>query len=217
MAAGGIPLAYKSGKYSQDIDEKELSYSDNDDINNAEVPIKKNDPTPSERLRNASWSSASRLSIGEGTPHAHMFSREDSVLPPTMAHADVMGVPYCTTCKSYIMKAKYKKNHTHSGYLTKKKNACSPSVYRWCILSEGHLMYYLCPEDVGMTFPNGVLHLQGTVVVDKHPNTPKFSITRGTKTIHFKAQDMNVKREWTRMIKESFKEHAVVCLVNNAI
>lgn len=117
-------------------------------------------------------------------------------------HRDVTGIPYCSDCKKFIDDVRHKDRILHAGFMAKKKNFFQRSLYRWFILVDKHLIYYENPDDVGTTFPRGVIHLDGCVVQDKNPEKCEFQIRRHHRKYHMYAHDVSEKRTWMRLIRE---------------
>eukprot|EP00475_Leptophrys_vorax_P030587 TRINITY_DN4594_c0_g1_i1.p1 TRINITY_DN4594_c0_g1~~TRINITY_DN4594_c0_g1_i1.p1 ORF type:complete len:552 (+),score=147.01 TRINITY_DN4594_c0_g1_i1:1060-2715(+) len=131
------------------------------------------------------------------------------------ASRELVGTPYCEVCKNYlssVLATNWRDPHSAvvTGFLKKKKGALQlVRQSRWFILAQGHLVYYIMPEDFGVTFPNGVLHLDGCIVHDKDPHGTDFTIERGRKKkMNLKAENVNEKRMWISAIRASDEAHA---------
>lgn len=157
--------------------------------------------------------------IGSGDYTGKSFFTE-SVLNRGRTHETVTGVPYCTSCKSYLETALLPRTHELTGYLGKRKPGFfSFRVYRWFLLAEDHLMYYINENDVGITFPNGTIHLDGCIVEDPEPKRNHFFIRRGGSKIEISASTFEDKLKWLIAIRRHDHTHDPELLngkVNNA-
>lgn len=141
----------------------------------------------------------------------------ENVLTEGTGHIDLVGTPYCTDCKQYLPAVKSKDTHILSGFLGKKKNAFKSRQSRWFVLAEGHLIYYILPEDFGMTFPNGVVHLDGTIITDPNPLDSTFNVERNRKKFNLKAPSIQEKREWMTQLRLHDKTFATQSNASKAV
>jgi hypothetical protein len=96
-----------------------------------------------------------------------------------------------------------------SGFLSKHKfgralhEAFGFRQTRWFVLGDGHLVYYMSPDDFGVTFPKGVVHLEGCRIADEDPSGTDFIVERSVKLkFSLRAATVGEKRVWMAAMRQ---------------